>query len=45
MCHARRSIGGEIHPKQVKRTLVALIKRGFVHFEGNNCWQAVQGGR
>ena len=32
-------IGGEIHTKQVKRTLEELIKRGEVRFEGNNRWR------
>lgn len=32
-------IGGEIHPKQVKRTLDSLIKRSEVRFEGNNRWR------
>ena len=34
-----RRIGGEIHPKQVKRALEALIERGTVRFEGNNRWR------
>ncbi|MBP7393014.1 MAG: putative DNA binding domain-containing protein [Zoogloea sp.] len=34
-----RRIGGEIHPKQVKRALEALIERGAVRFEGNNRWR------
>lgn len=34
-----RRIGGEIHPKQVKRALEELIKRGAVRFEGNNRWR------
>ncbi len=32
-------IGGEIHPKQVKRALEELIERGSVRFEGNNRWR------
>lgn len=32
-------VGGEIHPKQVKRALEELIKRGAVCFEGNNRWR------
>jgi ATP-dependent DNA helicase RecG len=32
-------IGGEIHPKQVKRVLEELIERGAVRFEGNNRWR------
>lgn len=32
-------VGGEIHPKQVKRALEELIKRGEVRFEGNNRWR------
>ena len=32
-------IGGEIHPKQVKRALDELIERGAVRFEGNNRWR------
>lgn len=32
-------VGGEIHPKQVKRTLEDLIERGSVRFEGNNRWR------
>lgn len=32
-------IGGEIHPKQVKRALEELIERGAVRFEGNNRWR------
>ncbi|MDR2838947.1 MAG: putative DNA binding domain-containing protein [Azonexus sp.] len=34
-----RRIGGEIHPKQVKRVLEDLIERGAVRFEGNNRWR------
>jgi ATP-dependent DNA helicase RecG len=32
-------IGGEIHPKQVKRALDELIERGAVRFKGNNRWR------
>nr|QIQ10550.1 hypothetical protein BFBNJELC_00031 [uncultured bacterium] len=32
-------IGGEIHPKQVKRALESLIERGEVRFEGDNRWR------
>lgn len=32
-------IGGEIHPKQVKRALEELIERGSVRFEGDNRWR------
>lgn len=32
-------IGGEIHPKQVKRALEELIERRAVRFEGNNRWR------
>lgn len=32
-------IGGEIHPKQVKRALEELIDRRAVRFEGNNRWR------
>lgn len=32
-------IGGEIHPKQVKRALEDLIGRGAVRFEGNYRWR------
>jgi ATP-dependent DNA helicase RecG len=32
-------IGGEIHPKQVKRALEELVERGAVRFEGNNRWR------
>jgi len=32
-------IGGEIHPKQVKRALDELVERGTVRFEGNNRWR------
>lgn len=35
----RRRIGGEIHPKQVKRALEALIEKGEVRFEGENRWR------
>lgn len=34
-----RRIGGEIHPKQVKRALEELIGCGTVRFEGNNRWR------
>ena len=34
-----RRVGGEIHPKQVKRALEALIERGQVRFEGSNRWR------
>ena len=34
-----RRIGGEIHPKQVKRALEDLIGRGAVRFEGNKRWR------
>jgi len=34
-----KRVGGEIHPKQVKRTLEDLIERGDVRFEGNNRWR------
>ncbi len=32
-------IGGEIHPKQVKRSLEVLIEQGKVRFEGDNRWR------
>lgn len=32
-------VGGEIHPKQVKRTLEELIERGKVRFEGEKRWR------
>lgn len=32
-------VGGEIHPKQVKRALEELIERGAVRFEGDNRWR------
>lgn len=32
-------VGGEIHPKQIKRTLEELIARGAVRFEGSNRWR------
>lgn len=35
----RQRVGGEIHPKQVKRALEELIERGQVRFEGNNRWR------
>lgn len=34
-----RRIGDEIHPKQVKRALDALIGKGEVRFEGDNRWR------
>ena len=34
-----KRVGGEIHPKQVKRALEDLIKRGDVRFEGDNRWR------
>lgn len=34
-----KRVGGEIHPKQVKRALEDLIERGAVRFEGNNRWR------
>lgn len=34
-----RRIGGEIHPKQVKRALDELIERGAVRFAGKNRWR------
>ena len=34
-----RRIGGEIHPKQVKRALEDLIGRDAVRFEGNKRWR------
>ena len=34
-----KRVGGEIHPKQVKRALDELIERGAVRFEGNNRWR------
>ena len=34
-----RRIGGEIHPKQVKRMLEELVERGAVRFEGRNRWR------
>ena len=34
-----KRIGGEIHPKQVKRAVEELIGRGSVRFEGNNRWR------
>jgi len=34
-----KRVGGEIHPKQVKRALEELIERGAVRFEGNNRWR------
>jgi ATP-dependent DNA helicase RecG len=32
-------IGGEIHPKQVKRTLEELTAKGSVRFEGDKLWR------
>ncbi|WP_236581741.1 ATP-binding protein [Hydrogenophaga sp. BPS33] len=32
-------VGGEIHTKQIKRTLDELIRRGAVRFEGSNRWR------
>lgn len=32
-------IGGEIHPRRVKRALEELIERGAVRFEGNKRWR------
>lgn len=32
-------IGGEIHPKQVKRALEELIERGAARFEGDKRWR------
>lgn len=34
-----RRVGGEIHPKQVKRALEELIDRGAVRCEGNYRWR------
>jgi ATP-dependent DNA helicase RecG len=34
-----KRVGGEIHPKQVKRALDELIERGAVRFEGSNRWR------
>lgn len=34
-----KRVGGEIHPKQVKRALEELIERGVVRFEGNYRWR------
>ena len=34
-----RRVGGEIHPKQVKRALEELIERELVRFEGNKRWR------
>ena len=34
-----KRVGGEIHPKQVKRVLEELIERGAVRFEGNYRWR------
>ncbi|MBI1284201.1 MAG: ATP-dependent DNA helicase [Thiobacillus sp.] len=35
----RQRIGGEIHPKQVKRALDGLIDKGEVRFEGDRRWR------
>jgi hypothetical protein len=35
----RKRVGGEIHPKQIKRALEELIERGAVRFEGNYRWR------
>lgn len=35
----RQRIGGEIHPKQVKRALDELIEKDSVRFEGDNRWR------
>lgn len=35
----RQRIGGEIHPKQVKRALDALIDKNEVRFEGDRRWR------
>lgn len=32
-------VGGEIHPKQLKRALEELIERGAVRFEGDKRWR------
>lgn len=32
-------IGGEIHPKQVKRALEELAAKGSVRFEGDKRWR------
>jgi ATP-dependent DNA helicase RecG len=32
-------IGSEIHPRQVKRALDALVTKNEVHFEGSNRWR------
>ena len=34
-----KRVGGEIHPKQVKRALEDLIERGDVRFKGSNRWR------
>jgi ATP-dependent DNA helicase RecG len=34
-----KRVGGEIHLKQVKRALEALIERGEVSYQGNNRWR------
>lgn len=36
-------IGGEIHPRQVKRALDSLIVTSEVYFEGNNRWRRYWG--
>lgn len=35
----RQRIGGEIHPKLVKRTLDSLVEKSEVQFEGENRWR------
>jgi ATP-dependent DNA helicase RecG len=35
----RRRIGGEIHPKQVKRALDGLVEKREVRFEGDKRWR------
>lgn len=34
-----KRVGGEIHPKQVKRALEELIERGAVRFKGDKRWR------
>ncbi|MGC3984543.1 MAG: ATP-binding protein [Pseudorhodoferax sp.] len=34
-----RRVGGEIHPKQLKRALDELVQRGAARFEGRNRWR------
>lgn len=34
-----KRVGGEIHPKQVKRALDELIERGAVRFKGEKRWR------